>query len=98
VELTRTLGGVTVVSRAGRLVADVTNAGARFVPLNVDSVNPVLMLRNAATLRHLARESKSNCIHALGRAGAWSAYVAARMLNVPFVTSRYKGFRDRKVF
>ncbi len=98
VELTRILGAaghsVTVVSRAGRFVADITNAGGRFVPLKVDSLNPVLMLRNAATLRRLTGETKWDCIHALGRAGAWSAYVAARTSSVPFVTSWYKGFRD----
>src|SRR5579884_2217342 len=55
VELTRLLHRagkrVTVVSRAGRRVADVTRLGGRFVPLNVASPNPMLMLRNAAVLR-----------------------------------------------
>src|SRR5262249_13317758 len=51
VELVRILasGGfrAIVVSRAGRLVADITAAGAEFVPLDVSSNNPLLMLRNA---------------------------------------------------
>jgi glycosyltransferase involved in cell wall biosynthesis len=101
VEITRILSAaghrVTVVSRAGRLVADVTNAGGRFVPLNVDSFNPVLMLRNAARLRRLARETQCDCMHALGRAGAWSAYLAARIGRVPLLTSWYKGFREQNV-
>ena len=45
-----------VVSRAGRLVADVTAAGGEFVPLDVASNNPIVMLRNAAVLIRLARE------------------------------------------
>jgi glycosyltransferase involved in cell wall biosynthesis len=102
VELTRILRaaghGVTVASKAGRLVADITNAGGSFVPLNVDTLNPVLMLRNAATLRRLARDTKCDCIHALGRAGAWSAYLAARTSRVPFITSWYKGFREQNIF
>jgi glycosyltransferase involved in cell wall biosynthesis len=102
VELTRILCGashsVTVVSRAGRLVADITNAGGRFVPLNVESLNPALILRNAATLRRLARETQCDAIHALGRAAGWSAYFAARSSGVPFLTSWYKGFRDQNVF
>jgi glycosyltransferase involved in cell wall biosynthesis len=101
VELTRILRNaghsVTVVSRAGRLVADVTNAGGRFVPLNVDTLNPMVILRNAAALRRLARETQCDCIHALGRAGAWSAYVAARTAVVPFVTSWYKGYREQNI-
>jgi glycosyltransferase involved in cell wall biosynthesis len=102
VELTRILCGaghaVTVVSRAGRLVADITNAGGQFVPLNVDSLNPALMLRNALVLRRLVRDAHCDCIHALGRAGAWSAYFAARMCKVPFVTGWYKGFREQNIF
>jgi glycosyltransferase involved in cell wall biosynthesis len=102
VELTRILRGagkrVTVVSRAGRLVADVNNAGARFVPLNVATPNPVLMLLNAGVLRRLARDTQCDCIHALGRAGAWSAYAAARASGLPFVTSWYKGFREQNIF
>jgi glycosyltransferase involved in cell wall biosynthesis len=101
VELVRILSGaghrVTVVSRAGRLVADVTAAGAQFVPLDVSSNNPIVMLRNAITLNRLARERRCNVIHALGRAGAWSAFIAARARRIPFVTSWYKGFREQNI-
>jgi len=101
-ELTRILcsasHSVTVVSRAGRLVADITNAGGRFVPLNVESLNPALILRNAGTLRRLARETRCDAIHALGRAGGWSAYLAARSSGVPFLTSWYKGYREQNIF
>ena len=86
-----------VVSRAGRLVADVTAAGAEFVALDVGSNNPATLLRNAAVLVRLARERKVDAIHALGRAAAWSAYLAARMRGVPFITSWYKGFREQNV-
>ncbi|MGA7038813.1 MAG: hypothetical protein WBZ08_10535, partial [Pseudolabrys sp.] len=43
-----------VVSRAGRLVADVTAAGGEFVPLDVSSNNPVVILRSAFLLTRLA--------------------------------------------
>lgn len=87
-----------VVSRAGRLVADVTAAGCDFIPLDVSSNNPALMVRNAIRLTRIARERKCRVIHAFGRAGAWSAFVAARVCGVPFVTSWYKGFREQNVF
>jgi glycosyltransferase involved in cell wall biosynthesis len=102
VELTRILTAAghraTVVSRAGRMVADVTTAGGRFVPLDVDTANPVRMLRNAAVLLRLARETNCDCIHALGRSGAWSAFFAARLCRRPFITSWYKGFREQNLF
>ena len=63
-----------VASQPGRLVADVTAAGGEFVALDVASNNPIVMLRNAAALNRLAREHKCDAIHALGRAGAWSAF------------------------
>lgn len=102
VELVRILKGAghhaIVVARAGRLLADVTAVEAEFVPLNVASKNPLVMLRNAAVLIKLARERHCDVIHALGRAGAWSACVAARLRGIPFVTSWYKGFREQNFF
>jgi glycosyltransferase involved in cell wall biosynthesis len=87
-----------VVSRVGRLVADVTGAGGEFIALNMSSINPVIMLRNAIVLLRLARERHCDVIHAHGRAAAWSSYFAARMTGVPFVTSWYKGFREQNLF
>ena len=87
-----------VASQAGRLVADVTAAGGEFVPLDVASNNPFRMLRSAAALNRIVRERKCDAIHALGRSAAWSAYLAARLSRVPFVTSWYKGFSDQNIF
>src|SRR5450759_2720637 len=101
-ELVRILGQAghhaIVASRAGRLVADVTAAGGEFVRLDVGTNNPIVMLRNAAVLNRLARERRCSAIHALGRAGAWSGYIAARLRGIPFVTSWYKGFREQNIF
>ena len=88
----------TVVSRPGRLVADVTAAGAEFMPLNMAGNNPATMLRNALALMRMARERHCNLIHAHGRAAAWSAFLAARLIGIPFVTTWYKGFRDQNLF
>jgi glycosyltransferase involved in cell wall biosynthesis len=100
--LTRVLAAaghhVIVASRAGRLVADVTGAGGEFVPLDLASNNPVVMLRNAAALIRIARERNCDAIHALGRGAAWSAWLAARLRGIPFVTSWYKGYREQNIF
>jgi glycosyltransferase involved in cell wall biosynthesis len=102
VELVRILAGAgyrpIVVSRAGRLVADVTTAGGEFVPLDVSSNNPFLMLRNAIKLTRMVRDRQCRVIHAFGRAGAWSAFIAARLCGIPLVTSCYKGFREQNIF
>jgi len=87
-----------VVSRAGRLVADVSAAGGEFVALDVGINNPIAMLRNALVLNRLVREKNCDAIHAFGRAGAWSAFIAARLSGIPFVTSWYKGFQEQNLF
>jgi glycosyltransferase involved in cell wall biosynthesis len=101
-ELARILTGAgyraIVVSRVGRLVADLTAAGVEFIPLDVSSNNPVTILRNALRLTRLARERHCGIIHAFGRAGAWSAFIAARLCKIPFLTSWYKGFNEQNVF
>jgi len=87
-----------VVSRAGRLAADVTAAGAEFAPLKMGGNNPIAIIRNAFALMRLARGRHCDVIHAHGRAVAWSALLAARLTGVPFVTTWYKGFREQNLF
>jgi glycosyltransferase involved in cell wall biosynthesis len=102
VELVRILqnaGHHTIVaSRAGRLAADVSSAGAEFVALDTGTNNPIAILGNAAALGRLVRDKKCDVIHAFGRAGAWSALIAAKLSGIPFVTSWYKGFQEQNFF
>ena len=46
----------------------------------------------------MARDRRCRVIHAFGRAGAWSASIAARLCQVPLVTSWHKGFREQNLF
>lgn len=102
VELVRILAGAgystVLVSRAGRLAADVTKGGGEFVPLDLSSNNPAIILRNALILSRLARERRCQVIHAFGRAGALSGLIAARLNGAKFVTSWHKGFREQNLF
>jgi len=89
---------VIVASQGGRLVPDAVRCGAEIVALNMASNNPLVMLRNAVTLLRLARGKRCDLVHAHGRASAWSAYLAARLARIPFLTSWYKGFREQNIF
>ena len=103
VELVRILAAAghraIVVSRAGRLVADVTAAGGEFIPLDVASNNPD---RDAAQRRRSRRGSRANAAamsstrSAAPAPGALSLPRALR--GIPFVTSWYKGFREQNLF
>jgi glycosyltransferase involved in cell wall biosynthesis len=87
-----------VASSGGRMVDDVVATGATFIPMNLASTNPAIMLRNARAMRRIVREHHCDVIHAHGRAPGWSAYLAARRTGVPFLTSWYKGFREQNLF
>jgi len=87
-----------VVSRGGRIESEVAAAGGEFIRLDVSNWNPVMMLVNAAALIRLVRRVDGDLIHAHGRSAAWSAYLAARVTGVPFLTTWYKGFREQNVF
>lgn len=76
-----------VVSEGGRLVPELEGAGAEHVVLPVASKNPLVILANAKRLERLARKRGVALIHARSRAPAWSAFLAARRLDVPFVTT-----------
>jgi glycosyltransferase involved in cell wall biosynthesis len=84
-----------VVSNGGRLEQRVTEAGAEFIRLDMASRNPSRIARNIARLFALARDRGCDVVHAHGRTAAWSAFAAARMAGVPFLTSWYKGFREQ---
>ncbi|WP_245303686.1 glycosyltransferase [Pseudorhodoplanes sinuspersici] len=84
-----------VMSRGGRLEAQLAEAGGELVYAAVASKNPIVMARNIAVISRLVRQRKCDVIHAHGRAPAWSAYIAAKLTNTPFVTTWYKGFREQ---
>jgi glycosyltransferase involved in cell wall biosynthesis len=87
-----------LVSAGGRLEQRVADAGGEFIRLDVASRNPSRIARNAARLFALARERGCDVVHAHGRTAAWSAFAAARLAGVPFLTSWYKGFREQNAF
>ena len=99
VDLVRILAGAghrpVVVSRGGRRQDDVAAAGGEFICRNMASKNPFTMLRNGIALAGIVRRHGCDLIHAHGRAPGWSAYLAARLTRVPFLTTWYKGFREQ---
>jgi glycosyltransferase involved in cell wall biosynthesis len=102
VELARTLTAAghraLVVSRGGRLEGELAACGAQLVRLDMASINPVVIARNAFVLARLIRQRHCGVVHALARAPGWSSYAAARMTGVPFLTTWYGGFRDQNLF
>jgi glycosyltransferase involved in cell wall biosynthesis len=86
-----------VVARQGQQSPACRRDGGTWMPLDVASLNPAVMLANVPRLARIVREHGCDVVHAHGRAGAWSAYVAARMTGRPLITTWYKGFREQNV-
>ena len=76
-----------VASEGGRLVDELTCKGGVFIPFPASTKNPLSIWQNAARLEELCRKERVDLIHARSRAPAWSALIAARRLNIPFVTT-----------
>ena len=74
-----------VASHGGRLQGALTESGAEFIRLPVDSKNPVIMAANAARLAGVIAREKVSLIHVRSRAPAFSARMAARATGVPMV-------------
>jgi glycosyltransferase involved in cell wall biosynthesis len=102
VELARILGTnghrAVVVSGGGRLERDLAASGAEILRLKLASRSPLAILRNAFALRRIIAERRCTVVHALARAPAWSALLAARMAGIPLVTTWYNSFREQNTF
>jgi len=81
-------GGLALVASAGgRLEPDLEAAGGELIKLPLQTKNPFVALSNARALARIVRQRRVGIIHARSRAPAWSAYLAARATNTPFVTT-----------
>ena len=80
-------GTALVASAGGRQVAAVERAGGQHIQLNLMTKDPVNILLNAGKLARLIRSENISLVHARSRAPAWSAYLAARRTQTPFVTT-----------
>jgi glycosyltransferase involved in cell wall biosynthesis len=102
VELAGILGAnghrAIVVSNGGRLEPSLAASGTETVRLDMTSRSPPAILHNAFVLKRIIAQRRCGIVHALARSPAWSALIAARMADVPFVTTWYNGFREQNIF
>jgi glycosyltransferase involved in cell wall biosynthesis len=81
-------GGRSIVaSRGGRMAGRLAESGAALVEMPVQSKNPLTMLANAVRLAGLIEREKVSLIHVRSRAPAFSALIAARVTNIPFLAT-----------
>jgi glycosyltransferase involved in cell wall biosynthesis len=76
-----------VASRGGVLASRLAEAGARLVPLPVDSKSPLTIIANAGRLAGVIRRREISLVHVRSRAPAFSALMAGRMTRTPVVAT-----------
>src|SRR5262249_42267474 len=79
--------GALVASRGGRFAHELKSNGGELIRMDAASKDIRTIFANAGRLARLIRERKISLIHARSRAPAWSALMASRRANVPFVTT-----------
>jgi glycosyltransferase involved in cell wall biosynthesis len=81
-----------VASEGGRMVPELVEAGGEWIEMPVNAKAPHILLANALRLRTLINARNIRLIHARSRAPAWSSLWAARMANIPFVTTYHGSY------
>lgn len=76
-----------VVSHGGKMVRALERVGAEHITLPMHKKNPISFLLNIFRLKRIIKAYEIDVVHARSRAPAWSAYFAAKALNIPFVTT-----------
>lgn len=86
-----------VASSGGKLMPQLLESGSVHITLPLDSKNPLVLLNNINKIKSIIKEYKIDLIHARSRAPAWSAYCAAKAMNIPFITT-YHGTYGHNIF
>jgi len=76
-----------VASNGGRREREIIREGGIVLLLPLASKNPITIFRNIYRLSKIIQKNKIDIIHARSRAPAWSAYFAAKKMNIPFITT-----------
>ena len=77
----------TVISRGGRLVAQIETDGGQHIRLDVCSKNPLTFLYRAWRLRQVLTALAPDVVHVHSRLPAWLLHTANRRLGLPVVTT-----------
>lgn len=88
-------GRALVASAGGRLEDALKAAGGELIQMNAASKNPLTIRKNTRLIEAIVADEKVSLIHARSRAPAWSAFVAAKGTETPFVTTYHGAYSGR---
>lgn len=93
--ITQAGGRAIVLSRGGRMEADLKAAGGELVRFPAATKNPAKIISNAFAIARLISREGAAIVHARSRAPAWSALIAARRTGIPFVTTYHGAYNEK---
>ncbi len=93
--ITRAGGQAIVASEGGRLEAGLLEASGELILIPAATKNPYSMAANIIRMLHIIDHFDVDIVHARSRAPAWSAFAAARIAGVPFVTTYHGTYNAR---
>lgn len=88
-------GRALVLSEGGRLEERILRLGGEFMRFPAATKNPARVITNGFALARVIGAEGVNLIHARSRAPAWSALLAVRKTNIPFVTTYHGAYSER---
>ncbi len=80
------------VASAGGLLEKKLSPNVKHITLSLNSKNPFKILYNAIKLKKIISKNNIKIIHAGSRAPAWSAYIAAKLTGIAFVTTYHGAY------
>ena len=80
------------IASAGGLMTKKLHPQVEHIYLPLNTKNPYLILANAKKLKRIIADQRINIIHARSRAPAWSAYFAAKAMNIHFLTTYHGAY------
>lgn len=80
------------IASAGGLVTKKLHPQVEHIHLPLNTKNPYLILANAKKIKKIIADERINIIHARSRAPAWSAYFAAKAMNIHFLTTYHGAY------
>lgn len=84
-----------VATEGGRLVGEMQARGGVWIPFPARSKNPFRMAMNVGKLKRICLDEGVDLLHARSRAPAWVAFLTARSLGLPFVTTYHGSYSGR---
>lgn len=88
-------GRALVATTGGRLVNELEAVGGEFVPMPVNTKNPLLAIVNGWRLAVLARREGIDILHVRSRAPAFSVWLASFLTGIPWIAT-YHGIYKAK--